>query len=210
MRIPIDHLVLATTDLQRGMNEVERFLGISPAVGGAHPGRGTRNALVALGTESYLEILAPDPRQPRPATGRWLGVDTVSASRLTAWAAKATDLPDVRARALAQGIAIGDVRSGSRRRPPPQNDVLSWQLTDPEARVADGAVPFFIDWGASPHPAATAPRGATLVDFRIEHPEASKLQRMLDALDLGVTVVRADIPALVASIEGAHGLVEVR
>jgi len=34
--------------------------GIAPVLGGRHPGGGTRNALIAPGADSYLEIVGPD------------------------------------------------------------------------------------------------------------------------------------------------------
>lgn len=42
MRIPVDHLVYATSNLERGMEEIERLTGVPPTLGGQHPGRGTR------------------------------------------------------------------------------------------------------------------------------------------------------------------------
>ncbi len=38
----VDHVVYATPDLERGMEEIERLTGVSPTLGGEHPGRGTR------------------------------------------------------------------------------------------------------------------------------------------------------------------------
>ena len=208
MRLPGDHLVYATRDLDRGMEEIERRTGIAPTLGGRHPGRGTRNALLSLGAEMYLEIIAPDPDQPPPPGGRWVGVDRVNTSRLTTWAAKAHDLVALRRRAAEQGVQLGEVRSASRQRA--DGVTLSWRLTDPEPLAADGVVPFFIDWGSSPHPAHSAPQGASLVSFHAEHPDATGVTRMLRALGLDVAVVAANRAALVAVIDSPRGRVELR
>lgn len=207
MQTPVDHLVYATPDLALGMEEVERLTGVTPTLGGQHPGRGTRNALVALGTDAYLEIVAPDPDQAAPAGGRWLGVDTVTASRLTTWAARGSDLPALRRRAVERGVRLGEVRAGARRRA--DGVRLSWQLTDPDPLLAGGVIPFFIDWGESPHPSRSAALGASLVDLRVEHPDAEEVRRMLRVLDLDVAVTPAERAALIAVVEGRHGRVEL-
>lgn len=208
MQLPVDHLVYATRDLDRGMEEIERLTGIAPTLGGRHRDRGTRNALVSLGADVYLEIIAPDPDQPPPPAERWLGVDGVSASRLTTWAAKAHDLVALRRRAAEQGVQLGEVQSASRQRA--DGVTLSWRLTDPEPLVAGGVVPFFIDWGVSPHPARSAAQGASLVSFHVEHPDATGVQRMVRALGLEVAVIAAKHAALVAVIDGLRGRIEVR
>ena len=208
MQIPVDHLVYATRDLDRGLEEIERLTGIAPTLGGRHPGRGTRNALVSLGADVYLEIIAPDPDQPPPPGGRWVGVDRVNTSRLTTWAAKSHDLEELRRRAAEQGVQLGEIQSGSRQRA--DGVTLAWRLTDPEPLVADGVVPFFIDWGSSPHPARSAAQGASLASFHVEHPDASAVQRLMRALGLGVAVASARHAALVAVIDGLRGRIELR
>ncbi len=105
-------------------------------------------------------------------------------------------------------MPLGAVRAGARQRA--DGTRLSWQLTEPEPLVADGAIPFFIDWGDTVHPARALPGGATLVEFRIEHPDAERVRRMLRVLDLDVTVAAAEAPALVAIIDGLHGRVQLR
>src|SRR5262245_46770085 len=71
----IDHLVYATPDLALGVERIERLLGVRATPGGQHLGLGTRNALVALGPSCYLEIIGPDPEQPRPSGLRRFGLD---------------------------------------------------------------------------------------------------------------------------------------
>ena len=205
---PVDHLVYATPDLDRGMREVEDLLGVRATAGGRHPGRGTRNALLALGDDVYLEIIGPDPDQPPPPSPRWFGIDTLTSSKLTAWAARSGDVDGLRARAVRQGIALGNVQAGSRRQP--DGVELSWRFTDPGHVVADGIVPFFIDWGQSPHPSRSAAKGATLVELRAEHPRDRDIEWMFQILGIQIPVSAAPGPALVAVVEGRLGRVELR
>ncbi len=204
----VDHLVYATPDLNRGVEEIEKLLGVKATPGGQHPGRGTRNALITLGPATYLEIIAPDPEQPEPKAPRPFGVDGLKKSRLVAWAAKGVDLDLLRDKAVSKGARLGEVTSGSRRRT--DGVLLSWRYTDPRTVLADGIVPFFIDWGQSPHPAQTAAKGASLISLRAEHPDAQRVERLLRELELDLPVQSGATPALVASIDSPRGRVELR
>lgn len=203
----VDHLVYATPDLERGISEIDRLLGVRATFGGQHPGRGTRNALVSLGPNVYLEIIAPDPTQPAPTAPRPFGLDDLKASRLAGWAAKSANLDSTRQLALRSNVPLGDIQAGSRKRP--DGVLLAWRVTSNGNTIADGIVPFFIDWGTSPHPSATAPKGATLLALRAEHPDDRRVQRMLESLHLEVAVTHAAQPALVAVIDGRHGRVQL-
>ena len=203
-----DHLVYATPDLQLGIDRVERLVGVRAAPGGQHPGRGTRNALVALGPATYLEIIGPDPEQPTPKEPRPFGIDGLREPRLVAWASKAGDLEQMAGNAERHGVKLGPVIAGSRRRA--DGVLLSWRYTDPRTVVADGIVPFFIDWGKTPHPAATAATGASLTALHAEHPEATRVQKMLDDLGVDLAVQQGRTPALVATINGPRGKVTLR
>jgi hypothetical protein len=204
----VDHLIYATPDLARGVDELAQLLGVRATLGGQHPGLGTRNALIALGPDSYIEIVAPDPEQPAPSTPRWFGIDELDHSRLVTWAAKGTGLAQLRATAARNGIQLGTVAHGGRRRP--DGVELSWQLTDPRACFADGIVPFFIDWGRSPHPASSAAKGATLVALRAEHPDSQGIQHTLQQLGLSLAVGAGASAALIATIDSPRGRIDIR
>ncbi len=203
----LDHLVFAAHDLDAGVAEIEAMLGVRATPGGQHPGMGTRNAIIAIGPSAYLEILAPDPDQPPPAGPRWFGLDTLPAPRLVTWAAKGTFLEQLVHDARRHGLDLGDVRSGSRRRP--DGVTVSWRVTSPGADIADGVVPFFIDWEASPHPSQSATSGITLVDFRAEHPDPDRVRPLLGQLGLSLRVTRGRLPALIATFDGPRGRLEL-
>jgi hypothetical protein len=204
----VDHLVYATPDLNRGVEEIEKLLGVRATPGGQHPGRGTRNALIKLGPATYLEIIAPDPEQPAPEAPRPFGIDGLKESRLVTWAAKGVDLERLRDEAVRKSASLGEVTSGSRRRT--DGVLLSWRYTDPRTVLADGLVPFFIDWGQSPHPAQTAAAGGSLVALRAEHPDAQRVQRLLSGLGIDLHVQAGAKPALIATIDTPRGIVELR
>ena len=204
----VDHLVYGAPDLQAGIDAIEQLLGVRATPGGQHPGGGTRNALIALGPAVYLEIIGPDPDQPTPAEPRTFGIDDLTAPRLVAWAAKGTSLEALVENARRGGVTLGPVSAGSRRTP--GGALLAWRYTSPRVILADGLVPFFIDWGTTTHPAGSGAPGVTLVDFRAEHPDPARVRAMLSTLGLDLPVARASRAALIATIDGPRGRVELR
>jgi hypothetical protein len=206
--VTVDHLVYATPDLDATVDSLSRLLGVRAAPGGRHSGEGTRNALIALGPDSYLEVLGPDASQPELPRPRWLGVDDLERPRLTRWALKADDLARQVAEAERAGINLGQVLSGSRTREDGAH--LTWRLTDPRVVVADGIVPFLIDWGTTPHPSESASHGVTLVGLRAEHPAPEQVQRLLEQLGISLDVREGVRAALIAMLRTPRGLIELR
>lgn len=204
----VDHLVYATRDLEATCADLERRLAVRPTPGGRHPGRGTRNALIGLGPRAYLEVIGPDPSQPTPPVSRWFAIDALDQPRLVTWAARATDLPTVIARAAERGVVLGPPASGRRDRA--DGVALHWAYTDPGVVIADGIVPFFIDWGDGPHPAETAADGVALARFEAEHPEVGRVQETLEALGLALPVRRGPRAALVATLRAGAREIELR
>ncbi len=192
----LDHIIYAAPDLQRAMEYIRALTGIEPIRGGAHPGRGTQNALVSLGSDTYIEILAPDPTQSAEALA--LAADRIPATgRIINWAAKCDDLEEALDTAAQSDLDLGRIEPMSRTLP--SGGQLAWRLTrgDPPG---DGLVPFLIDWSESPHPAPSAPSGCALHFFRAEHPDPGPIRDYLGLLGLRdeLEVSQGPVPRILA------------
>ena len=204
----VDHLVFAGPDHDEAVLCVEALLGIRASPGGSHPGWGTRNALISLGPSTYLEIIGPDPAQADFEGERLFRIDRLEAPALVSWAAGSGDIDRIAGVDIGTGDKPGASRAGGRRRT--DGLLLSWKFTDPAVILFGGVVPFFIDWGATPHPATTATGGARLVGLRAEHPDAGGVRAAFAALGLEIPVAQGPAPALSATIETPRGIVELR
>jgi len=198
----VDHLLFTVPHLHDGCDLVEEMLGVRPTLGGRHPGLGTANALVGLGPDTYLEVIAPDPDITRDAPLEFLGTD-FSRPQLSSWVAKAmlvegqNDLPEV----------FGAVSSG--RRENPDGAVLTWIYTDPFQPRFGGVVPFLIDWGDTPHPASTLDQRCSLVELRLEHPQPSIVAAALEGYGGQLPLRFGEQPRISARIASPNGEVEI-
>jgi catechol 2,3-dioxygenase-like lactoylglutathione lyase family enzyme len=203
----LDHLLLGTSDLDRGIAWFEEKTGVRADVGGAHPGRGTRNALAGLGGRRYLEIIAPDPVQP--PENLQMNLRDLRKPRLIRWAALATDIDALATRILEAGGSTAGPRDGSRARPDRQ--VLTWRTLAVDAGLADAQVdpiPFFIEWSrGTPHPSEDAPPGCELTGFDFEHPDAKAVETALGALRIDAAVRQAPETRLIATLTTPRGRV---
>ena len=204
----VDHLVYAAPDLKAAVDALEERLGVRAAAGGRHPSEGTRNFLMALGPAVYLEIVGPDTAAEAPSRPRWFGIDALTEPRLVAWAARAEESRTGRGSGAPRRESARDrsPRAAARRRTVSSCPGAS---RDPRVVVEGGVVPFLIDWGQTPHPALSAPRGAILEGLRAEHPEPERVQRVLAALDLALPVRRGPSPALIALLKTPQGALEL-
>lgn len=203
----VDHILYAVPDLARGMDEIERRLGVRPAIGGRHPKYGTHNALLSLGPTTYLEVIAPDPGNPNPVRGLPFGMKDLREPRLATWILRTDRIDELADAAAGAGVDLGEIETGHRETT--EDTVLSWRASDPYADRFGGAVPFLIDWGTTPHPAGAAPAGGDLVGLRIEHPSADRVRAVLAALGARLEVKRARLSRVVATIRTPSGDLEL-
>ena len=207
----LDHVVYAVPDLDAAVEQLRQRTGVAAAPGGAHAGRGTHNALVALrvrgGTTAYLELLAPDPQQPDvPPERTMLGVGRLGAGHPPvgyAWAVRPADLDEAVARAGAAGIDVGEPVGAARRTP--AGTELAWRLAVPSPVGLGGVQPFLIDWGGAAHPLDDDLPVLGLAGLRAEHPDPVRARQVLGLLGADLPVSHGPVPALHARLTGPAG-----
>jgi hypothetical protein len=197
----VDHLILGCHDLDRGIDYVEELLGCRAASGGAHPGRGTRNAVLHLGDRAYLEIIAPDPEQDQL---RWFPqLPFLPQPVLLAWAVARKDLLHFAKLLSERGVASNGPTPGSRQRP--NGGILNWKTLTLEDDQG-GLLPFFIEWGSdSLHPSTDAPTGCKIVRLALSTPKPTELKRLSTVLALNVLIEEGGKAQLRARFSGLGG-----
>jgi Glyoxalase-like domain len=199
--------VYGTPDVEATTARLRKEHGLNLVVGGRHPGRGTRNTLANLGDGAYLEVVGPDPDQPRPELSPF-GVHDLDSERLITWAVRTDHMADALAHARAAGYDPG--AAASMQRATPGGEMLTWELTQPPLGDDGGLVPFIIDWGDTAHPTTTLPEGATLTELIGSHQNAAKLKNTLSALRVELSVHQGKAPSLTAVINGPNGRFRLR
>lgn len=208
----LDHLIFASTDLATGVAHVEALTGAAAVAGGPHPGVGTHNALLTFDDVTYFEVIAIDPDQPEPERPRPFGLDEGVGPRLAGYAihpAPGETIEEVVELLRSAGHDPGPVTSMSRVRP--DGVELAWRLTRGASHDVPAPLPFVIDWGDTPSPATSSPSMGSLVELRVDHPDAGT-RAVVDAVAsaVGGGLAAGDGPArLTARVETPGGVVEI-
>ncbi|WP_374397131.1 VOC family protein [Tabrizicola sp.] len=199
MTLALDHIAISAETLEAGADWVEMALGVPLAGGGKHPHMGTHNRLLSLG-DLYLEVIATDPKAPRPGQPRWFDLDAFRGPpRLTNWICRTDDL-DAALAAAPQGTGTAtDLQRGDYR----------WRFAVP----ATGKLPFddrypaLIQWQGELHPAKSLrDHGIRLTALEITHPQAPALRRALQGLsDPRVVIGLGPYHALRATFDTPQG-----
>jgi hypothetical protein len=201
--LSLDHIIVAISDLDLGIRQVHERVGVCPVIGGFHPQGVTKNALMSLGADRYLEIIALRDDIETPDERRWM-LETKEL-RTIGWAVSSTDLAETKHHLDQAGFPTSKIVPGARQTP--DGNHLSWSTMSLKKRIA--GAPFFIQWGVgTPHPSATSPTGCNLQSFAITTPDHALLQSLLRALNLDVRVTTSTGPDPVfeTMVESPNGL----
>ena len=156
--IELDHVLIAVPDLEEGARWLAETHGLSAVAGGRHPGRGTANMIVPLGT-MYLELITV----VNPAEADTLPFSLVPEAlergwRFAGWALRTSNLDAAAARWRESGIDAVGPFEGARRRP--DGVVLRWRTMHQASH--DAALPFLIEWNV--------PEGEHPAERPVQHP----------------------------------------
>lgn len=208
-----DHIVVAARRLDEGTAWCEATLGATPVEGGRHANMGTHNRLLGLGDgvhrRMYLEIIAIDPAAPPPVRARWFDLDAprlqaaiAAGPRLVHWVARCNDIERAIAALHAAGHDPGEAIAAERTT---AHGLLRWRISlrDDGVRLAGGALPLLIEWGAA-HPCDRLPASAVSI-ARIA---LGGIERGLAAM-LGVVPGAAGATPLSVSLDTPRGRVEL-
>jgi len=202
----IDHILWACPDLNIAAKTFHNLSGVKPAFGGAHAKGGTWNALVALGSGKYLEIIAPNPSQPEADAWRDHFMTLEKPKLFTFCVAPDGGVGDLPARMAAAGLTgSGPIADGRQR---PDGTMLTWNLYFPDP-VDDLPVPFFIEWTSPEHPSYSSPTGCSLEQLTVIHPAAGRLREIYRLLAVDVMVVSGPEAAIIADLRTPAGPVRL-
>lgn len=185
MSARLDHLVVAARTLAEGRAWLEAQLGVPLQPGGEHPEYGTHNALLSLGPDAYLEVIAVNPAAPPPAGPRWFGLDSAEMQeRLEAGPALIHWVAGVES--LSAGPEVKELARGA----------LRWRLTVPAGGALPmyGVAPSLIHW-LTPSPAEQLPEaGVRLSRLLLGTAHPDRLRARLEGLEFSGTVEVYEAP----------------
>lgn len=201
----VDHVIWAVSDLDEGIAIIEERTGVHAIVGGVHPGRGTRNALISLGERHYLEILSTDPAQPEAKNDNVDFVKSLTEPKILGWAAGTRDISAIEKKIREANIEMMGPEAGSRKKP--DGTTLEWRSIAVGGH--DGTVvPFVIEWGEnSIHPSEDSPKGCTLRELQLAHPNPGDVNPFLEAMGLAIRATKGPEPTITAILDSPKGQV---
>ncbi|HLJ61933.1 MAG TPA: VOC family protein [bacterium] len=183
--VAIDHVLIGVADLSRGARHLEQTYGLKALPGGRHPGIGTGNMIVPLGS-SYLELIAVvEPREAGSPSAQRVARTVREGRTFVTWAARTDRLDALQAHLRELGVPT-EIQDGARTRP--DGVSLRWRTLPLVPFSEPSVLPFIIEWNVPPgqHPAAAAvehPSGARGIQrLRLGDPKPAEASRRLASL----------------------------
>ena len=196
----LDHLSFAAgPDGLRGTaDRLGALLGASFTDGGVHPRFGTRNMILPLTDQTYLEIVEvlDHPASDKAPFGQAVRARSALGGGWLGWVVAVDDIDVLEARLGREAVP------GNRHRP--DGTELRWQQIGVNGLIADPQLPFFIKWEspAELHPSAGASGDFSLATIEI----AGDPQRVSEWLGEPVEAPLEDVKVEWVAPNGSPGI----
>jgi Glyoxalase-like domain len=137
--LAIDHVIVIVENLDAAAHRYSEQKGLASVLGGRHPGHGTANRIVPLGS-SYIELMAVVDRVEAESSplGSWVEQRLVDVGESPAALCLRTDDIEGAARPTGRKPLV-------MHRTRPDGIKLEWRLAALDAALSEG-LPFFIQW----------------------------------------------------------------
>jgi len=191
----LDHIVFASRNVEKTCEAFYKLTGCNPTFGGSHVNRGTKNYLVNIGEDKYLEFIGLDYAQNVEQIVRKGGSKVIpfgvydlseTESKIVTFACVTTRLKETARAASWVGLPFNMSRKT------PEGNTLNWSLAVHESGAPtkySSIYPFLIDWGTAYeqnlHPARTSPTGCKLVSLLVEAQDPDKYIADLNHAGIG-------------------------
>jgi hypothetical protein len=210
----LDHLSFAAgpDGLASTAQRIGGLLGKDFVDGGVHPRFGTRNMIMPLAGNTYLEVVEvlDHPASDKAPFGQAVRARSLLGGGWLGWVVAVDDISVVEQRLGREAV------HGSRHRP--DGTALSWKQIGVNGLIADPQLPFFIEWDspAELHPSAGAEDAFSLACLEI----AGDPQRVSEWLGETVEAPLEDVKVewvapngtpgiLAAQVQTPNGLVRI-
>ena len=201
----IDHIVYCVHDLEAAVVQFSEVYGVHPVMGGRHLNRGTHNAIVNLGNECYLEILAVDDNNTAVTRDRWMGIDYLKEPKMTRWSLRSDNLKQDLLAIEKLNPDLCNLSVGQRMTP--AGSMLKWNMSIPLSSPEVELLPFLLDWTDSDnHPTQDLAQECELIGMELFHPSPEKLLPCYKELGISMDVLPSVSTRIKATLKGPKGV----
>jgi hypothetical protein len=160
----VDHVSYAAEidGLKATAERLAKRLGVTPVDGGIHPRFGTRNIIIPLAQERYVEVVAvlDHPASDKAPFGQAVRARSEAGGGWLGWVVSVEDLSEAEQRLGREAVA------GHRRRPDGVD--LRWRQLGVKGLIADPQLPFYVQWeDRRVHPTVGATTDVTISGLKI-------------------------------------------
>ncbi len=198
----VDHVVYAAEHdgVHATAERLAKLIGVTPVDGGVHPRFGTRNVILPLAHERYVEVVEvlEHPAADKAPFGQVVRARSEAGGGWLGWVVRVDDIAEQEKRLGRESV------TGNRHRP--DGVELRWQQLGVKGLQADPQLPFFIKWeDGTPHPSESAATLVTIESLTI----AGDPERVRDWLGLPADDTSSVIEFSFVSPHGTPGLMAV-